>query len=569
MVYRGKPSAGCDSCRKSKKRCTLEIPTCTRCLKLKRQCTGYRDTTQLQIHDETEAVQLKAERQRAQYIVRSAPLQVAQYPVWAECSPTIGSNMSNFDNGKDDWFFSLTNLAVTPRATSATSAPKNSLLSISVPIPPPLRTNVEDLATTHFFNRFTSAADWNFLRGYASNSDLDPCLKLTIQACGMAALDNVESVIMGRDYARSMYVKALGLLNAALRDPVRCTTDECLVAVALLGYYESITCDSKQSVQSWKAHVTGCTQLLKLRGKQQLSSNSGRTLFRTTRAQIMMHCIWDDVAPDPFLWDWQDDLERQTPDYHLLSPADDLAKLCHRFAKVRARIKGKSVSDVEAADLLADIDCRMIEWSIDTMSSNPLWQYRDLEVQESPHVWNGIVHVYTQQPVHGVWNTYRSVRILLTRCQEDICCRLSFNEAEREEQMRYFRRVRRQMTEEICAGIPAQLGHDTPGYNTPCVLISAHNAIWPLFFAGNCALGRVGTSGWINMQNGSAQTSAAFAQLSWIIGRLEYISEVVGLRFAGGIADVLKGDSRIHDDLLADVKGAVQDSTDLRYGRTT
>jgi len=46
-------------------------------------------------------------------------------------------------------------------------------------------------------------------------------------------------------------------------------------------------CDSKQSIQSWKAHIKGASQLLQLRGKAQLKSSVGRTLFREMRAQIV------------------------------------------------------------------------------------------------------------------------------------------------------------------------------------------------------------------------------------------------------------------------------------------
>ena len=566
MVYRGKPSAGCVNCRKSKKRCTLEIPACLRCVKLNKDCSGYRDTTQLQIHDETEAVQVRAEREHARYAVtsKSTPSREAQSPTWMFHPSSTNTDSPGSSNEYNDTLFRtlVTSASSAPQVFTIGNDSRSGAVSIRMPITMIPMVNVEDLATTHFFNQFTSATEWVFLRAYAGKPNLDPCLELSTRACGMAALDNVESVNMGRDYAQSMYVKALGLLNAALRDPRRCTTDESLAAVALLGYYETLTCDSKQSVQSWKAHITGATQLLKLRGKQQLTSSIGRTLFRTTRAQILMHCIWDDVAPASFLWDWQGELERQTPNYHVLKPADELAKLCFNFADCGWKIKNKDVSNVEAAELLADVDRRMIQWSIDTMSSNPLWHYRDVDVQESPHVWNGLVHAYTQPPIPAAWNTYRSIRIHLTRSQEDVCRTFDFSDAEREEQIIYFRRVRRQMTDEICAGIPAQLGHASPAFNTPCVLTSANSAIWPLFFAGNCALERIGSATWVNMHSGSAQTSAAYAQLMWIIGRLEYISKSVGLRFAGGIADVLKGDSRIREDLLADVRTRP-------YGRAT
>ncbi|KAK5133593.1 hypothetical protein LTR08_007541 [Meristemomyces frigidus] len=563
MVYRGKPSAGCDSCRKSKKRCTLELPACARCVKLNKQCSGYRDTTQLQIYDETEAVQLKAERQQARHAAassKSAPPSKPTAPTRAQipegvlnaASPSTDSSSSSDENNDILLHNPVTDLSFGPPCSVGAYGSSYGFISTSGPLTMTMRTTADDIAMTHFFNRFTSARDWEFLRGYAGRAHLDPCLELAIRACGMAALDNVEELVMGRDYAQSMYVEALGLLNSALRDPKRCRTDESLIAVAMLGYYENLTCHSKESVTSWKAHVTGATQLLKLRGKQQLKSDAGRTLFRLTRAQILIQCIWGDVAPQSFLWDWEDELERQTVNHHLVKPADDLACLCYDFACARASMRTKTISDVEAATLCSDLDCRMIQWSIDAMNGDELWRYREIDVQDSPHVWNGTVHAYTQQPAPSVWNTYRGVRILLTRCQEDLCRRFGFTDAEREEQLGYFRRIRRQMTDEICAAVPAQLGHASPAYTSPCVLISAYSSIWPLFFAGNCALERVGSAAWVQMQNGSAQTSAAFAQTAWIIGRLEYISKYVGMRFAGGIADVLKGDFTIADDLLVD-----------------
>jgi hypothetical protein len=43
-------------------------------------------------------------------------------------------------------------------------------------------------------------------------------------------------------------------------------------------------------------------------------------------------------------------------------------------------------------------------------------------------------------------------------------------------------------------------------------------------------------------------SSAAIAQTLWIIGRMEYISNHIGLRWAQGIAATLKGDLHITED---------------------
>lgn len=430
------------------------------------------------------------------------------------------------------------------------------LLPVARPTTVTLKPTADDIAMTHFFNQFTTSnGHWDFILNYASKSRLDPCLDLAIRACGMAALDNVESVAIGRDYARSMYVEALGLLNAALRDPKRCRTDESLIAVAMLGYYENLTCDSRESIQSWKAHISGATQLLKIRGKAQFKTAVGRLLFRETRAQVLVHCLWDDLEPPAFLWDWEDDLAAQSTELQITRPADALTKICYDFAIVRSQMQKKTISNTAAAAQCTAIDRRMMEWQTDTLAAcGPTWQYTALEVPDSPHVWNGMVHAYDRMPAPGVWNTFRSIRILVTRTQELLCRRFHFTPAEREEQTRYFRKVRRQMTDDICAGIPTALGHAAPAYNSSCTLISAYGSIWPIFFAATCALERVSISQSPSQQSkpnpASTTTSAAAAQAAWLLSRLDYISQHVGLRWASGIAAVLKGDFSMHDNLL-------------------
>lgn len=260
MVYRGKvsaaivyfpslalttcqPSAGCEQCRKAKKRCDLGQPACSRCAKLRKQCTGYRDVSELQIQDESEATKLKANRQKARHLAPPA--------------------------GTDNGIFTPATNAVTPNSDSSSSsddvidlplheshpvfgfveAPLDdsqnfeSLYALDqVARPYTLVQNVDELATTYFFNQFTSQnGHWTWLRDQARSSHMDPVLDLAIRACGIASFDNVEHITKGREYSRTLYAEALGLLNSALRDPKRSKTDDSLVAVAMLGYYEVST----------------------------------------------------------------------------------------------------------------------------------------------------------------------------------------------------------------------------------------------------------------------------------------------------------------------------------------
>jgi hypothetical protein len=546
-------------------------------VKLKKVCAGYRDTNALQIQDETSSVKRKAERQNAKSQSQpSARTTQAKTPSKIQSSNQLAPPKVEFEGGiptpasthSDSTTSSDETIDIDPLLTNTdpfeidtfeTSLGTTDHLgmysySAALTFALQLKPKPDDIAANYFFESFTSNNHRHFMRAFAATRTLDPCLELAMKACGMAALDNVQHVPMGKEYAQSMYVEALGLLNGALRDPKRCKNDESLIAVAMLGYYENLTCDGFQSIQSWKAHVKGATQLLKIRGKTQFKTAIGRILFRETRNQIMIHSIWDDEAPPDFLFEYQTEIMKCTNENDITGPIDVLSRIIFEFAVLRANIRYKTVPDNLAASQAAELERQIIEWQVETPKSDERWRYYDMEVDDSEHVWGNMVHSYWGLPVPSAWITIRNVRIMLTRTQEMLCRRLSFSETEHEEQMQYFRQTRRQLTDEICATIPSMLGHASPAFSSPCILITAYAAIWPLFFAGTCALERVGTGAYWILNNktlppGQTANKAA-AQALWIISRLEYISTHVGLRWADGVLAVLRGDFKVPNKLL-------------------
>lgn len=269
---------------------------------------------------------------------------------------------------------------------------------------------------------------------------------------------------------------------------------------------------------------------------------------------MLIHCIWDDEAPPAFLWDYQTELEKCSDEDNIHVPVDSMSWVIFDFATLRAQIQYKQISDVQAAEKAADLERRIIEWTIETPEKDKRWKYEDMEVEDSAHVWGSMVHSYWGLPAPQAWNTVRLIRIMLTRTQEMLCRRLSFSEDDREEQMQYFRKTRRILTDEICATIPASLGHASPAFNSPCVLISAYSAIWPLFMAGTCALERVGSGAYFILRNeyvpASQTSNRAAAQAQWIMSRLEYISNEVGLKWADGILAILRGDFKAPEHLI-------------------
>jgi len=418
----------------------------------------------------------------------------------------------------------------------------------------PVMPKPDDIAATYFFTQFTSNNNWSFIRDFWTQGTMNPCLDLAIKACGMAALGNVETIAGGRQYARSMYTVALGLLNDALRDPKQSKTDESLIAVAMLSRYENLTCDGEASIESWKAHIRGSTQLLKVRGKAQFKTLIGRMLFREMRAQATIMAIWNDEYIPSFFREYEDALETYEQG-GVFKPIDLLTTICFDMADLRARIREGKIAPTEAVQQTSELETRFIQWAIDCPGNDERWRYTEMDVADSEHVWDGKVFSFAGLTVTPtIWLTYFNMRIMLTRVQEGLCRHIHFSDKEREEQMHYYRRTRRQMTDNICATVPVALGHSSPAYTSPCVLVTAYGSLWPLFFAGTCALERTGPAA-IPICRGepippSQMYNKSAAQAQWILGRLSYISQRVGLRWADGVAATLKGDFMAAEHLL-------------------
>jgi hypothetical protein len=275
MVYRGKPSAGCETCRKAKKKCTLELPACFRCVKLNKQCSGYRDTTGLQIQDETLSVTRKAERKNAQPSAVFVPGPPKSKPQTAtdEASSRPIPQAPFVNSKRDASSFLSTTLFVPPDSPpefhsgfSASSEdtidypledyvrdavvtrfgwndtrdcyvnPHNGIEMESIPRNPGPK--LDDIAMSYFLSYFTATDHWNYLVKHAARPKLDPCLTFAIKACGMAALENVRYIPRGREWSRNAYMKAITLLNEALQDPVGSKKDESLMAVNMLSFFE-------------------------------------------------------------------------------------------------------------------------------------------------------------------------------------------------------------------------------------------------------------------------------------------------------------------------------------------
>lgn len=107
------------------------------------------------------------------------------------------------------------------------------------------------------------------------------------KACSLASLNN--RVGTGNDFdkaALGCYTKALASTFTALKDPALVNRDDTLAAILLLGLFENITAKTL-GMLAWSSHIEGAIQLVKSRGREQLSSKIGLDLFIAVRTQMV------------------------------------------------------------------------------------------------------------------------------------------------------------------------------------------------------------------------------------------------------------------------------------------
>ncbi|EMC99357.1 hypothetical protein BAUCODRAFT_400235 [Baudoinia panamericana UAMH 10762] len=299
MVYTGKPSLGCEECRRAKKKCDQALPSCGRCVRLDKICGGYRDLNELMFRDQSSSVARRASQQ-------------------SEAGPSTRH-----------------------------PSPKK-----------------EATARDFFFNHFVTATHLSFLE----KMSLDDHLLKPILACGTLALANRNSDQPAREKARRYYIEAITTINAALRHVRRVREDATLAAVLLLGIFEWLNWEPGGSSQdSWRHHVQGSSQVLQMRGRNQLRSAQGRAMFREVRSSIIHNALTSEIEVPEYVIQWTQSLD----DEPIGATIDSLTLLACRMASIRTAFRTGSVTDEELAERTAELEQDLLSWSEDTLSGKP------------------------------------------------------------------------------------------------------------------------------------------------------------------------------------------------------
>lgn len=199
-------------------------------------CTGYRDTQQLRIRNESQDVRKKALLRKATY-----------------------------------------------------SEPRSLALSLEL--------QARHVFFTYYVTGFSKT--WDFLKPFYIPTHSPEHLRLSIDAVSLAYLSHQAYSDVALSTAREKYVSALHMTNKALQSLEVAVKDSTLLASLLLDLFEKFTNDKSRHSESWKSHVKGALALVRLRDLEQFQDPSAlRLLVRLSTNFLISSVATDTRVPD-------------------------------------------------------------------------------------------------------------------------------------------------------------------------------------------------------------------------------------------------------------------------------
>ncbi|KAH6672031.1 hypothetical protein B0J14DRAFT_594973 [Halenospora varia] len=432
MVFRGKPSKACERCRLRRLKCDLHPVSCGQCIRASIPCSGYRDTTQLRIRNESQLIAQKVK------LIKNPP-------------PTPPKTPS-------------------PKSPSPDS-PTLSLLY---------------KAQHAFFANYVTSRCWDFLTPYHHPIDAPPHLTLAIEAVSLAYLWHQLYSPTALVAAREKYVAAICQVNKILRSKCEVQKDTTLMTSLLLDLFEKITeCEprrtvSKGSTKSWSSHIEGALALVKLRGVEEFKEEVEFTMLARLTTHYICGCVASGEGIGDEMASVQDYLgvRRCSP-----SPVWKLTDLMMAFGNLRGGMG--VISKEEYIQRTVELD-RTFRDLVEGLPGS--WGYSTIAIHEaSERVFESHFDRYADPKICQARNFIRIFRLLLNVTLLNYYASLQDHASAQEAQ-----HIINIQAREICASAPqyadcsnvssckSQIQH----IHTPQHLLDVYTMMFPLYVAG-------------------------------------------------------------------------------------
>lgn len=491
-------------------------------------CPGYKHEFGLVFRNETQATERRARKSQKTVVQKIRPGRQASTA--GPSTPAGPSSAKASDSG----------------AVATTT----SYVNRSLQLPP------EQQASCHFVSNFVMVSPqhkgpgyMNYLIPLLKANRIPEQLRLAFNACSFASLGN--RVGTGHDFEQMgmmQYTQALAATHKVLKDPVESLTDATLATILLLGAYEGITA-KKMGTMAWGSHIDGAVQLVKARGRAQFKTEAGVALFSTVRTQMIGFMLGNGTTPTMSAEWWTSG-----------ACQDDTAAAMHRVtirvAELRAevnRLLGSLERTADNKQLVLDLmrRCQQMDQGLANWFRDLPEHYRFKTAAWEDNVPGGD---YSKAEVYpgrvdlyqGMWPAYvsnfaRASRTLLAaatvRCAAWVCAPIDYRTTP---EYAWAARTTQETITDLLASVPFMLGWfskrkhllERAGLSSyGCGDEDAPKSLpgFVLTFPLTCIINQDFTSD---------------SQRAWVRGRMNFISQELGVRSAYLMGQVSCGSPR-------------------------
>ncbi|KAJ5766776.1 uncharacterized protein N7511_004392 [Penicillium nucicola] len=446
MVYGGKPSTGCQNCRKRHIKCDETRPHCQACTRTKRECPGYPDPFDLMLRDHTHSFRKPVRASRSPATSNSSrsssrAIELPEQPVSSKRPLALGP---------------VDLYAKTPMITTRWPP----LLG-----PADLYQPMEDTVVPLFFNSYLYLPkDPHIRNGFmeilpVSFSNAKPQSHLYVSTLAVAffsvAAWTGQSCLLRA--SEQYFTQALPKIRESLQNE-NSDLDSILLSILLLSTYEEFV-----AVKDWekpvKAHLRGAVALINNRKSKKLQTATSRTIDHAVQTQIIKTSrgLTSPTVPTPKIWPLSHPVSSSGPRPLLASAASQIVNLRVQWE----RIIEKPANGAAVTSLLnkaIEIDTNLAAWAhLVPPHWTPVAASIIPDSVRKAGIYNIRVDCYTDMWIASTWNTYRDCRILVQSIILS-CLRMESSLDSQGLKTMMATATAHRLADEICASVPYFLG---------------------------------------------------------------------------------------------------------------
>ncbi|KAK5627623.1 hypothetical protein RRF57_003338 [Xylaria bambusicola] len=403
MVYCGKASQGCQSCRTRRIRCDKKRPECSQCIRVGKECPGYRDQLSLIFRDESSKVIQKAHAQ------------------WGNLgSPSDGAESSSHTGSP----LESTTIAVLSRRLPYMSPNEaQEIVASKSKIPRRVEPNIDQRGLEFYVERYLlnhpdSPRTPELMDLYFGDGDAMRSVMIAVGLAGMSNSLGNKSISL---VARSKYVTALKqtgqLLVTASRDQKSFMKP--LRSIVTLALFEVVqNKGSKLTASSAYTHIHGAVALSRSVLPVNNSPDGGARGILQLLFSMFIPCQMTDMPLPPGFFECLKTCQQLLQDC-TESCAVDLAFAISRLLGLLLTADRATPSDgqPEIGDLIQQFLSE--EAVLDHVEEclRAAYPFVEHQVDEpSPAFFRRKWHRYSEIWGARIWNHYRWARLLLGEC---------------------------------------------------------------------------------------------------------------------------------------------------------